>query len=343
MFRYDEEDPQLLILYTGSVHPVPADYREFGERWIARLTSGTRFGIIVVDEPHEHTPEEEATHREQEAEITKLINDFRRDYRDQTSQVNIGYARVMPTEWMTLYFSEPGSWEQAQDHHNRYTQYTWGIPGAGFTDLESAKNWIREQANRDFTPVAPEPTEPVFVNQRVGLFYGSTTGITEYIAQQIEDAWHAAGMEAVEALNIGHVKDIALLVEFDALILGIPTWNIGQLQDDWEILLPQLDKLDFTGKKIAMFGIGDQYGYPDNFLDAVGILGSKFRERGAQLVGYWYDEHYEFSASTAFADGKFMGLGIDEENQSRLTHERIERWVAQIIGEFELQPSIASQ
>lgn len=171
------------------------------------------------------------------------------------------------------------------------------------------------------------------------MFYGSSTGVTEYIAGEIEDAWKAAGRDALEPINIGKVKDAAQMLAFDCLILGIPTWNIGQLQDDWDILFPQLDHLDFSGKKIALFGIGDQYGYPDNFLDAVGILGNKLLERGVQLVGYWYDEHYEFDESIAFVDGKFMGLGIDEISQSKLTGDRIGRWVAQIIQEFALQPT----
>jgi flavodoxin I len=130
-------------------------------------------------------------------------------------------------------------------------------------------------------------------------------------------------------------------VAFDHLILGIPTWNIGQLQDDWDILFPQLDALDFSGKKVALFGVGDQYGYPDNFLDAVGILGNKLIERGAELCGRWYDSNYEFAESIAFVDGKFMGLGIDEDHQANLTDGRISQWVRQLVEEFALQPKTA--
>jgi flavodoxin I len=338
MFRFDESDPQFLIIYSRVHHAVPDDYRELGKRWIAQLERGERFGIIMVSEPHDHDHDhDDEQHRQYEAEITRLTNDFRRDYRDRTVQINVGYARVIPPEWVSIYMPNPGDWERAIENNDRFAQYNWGIPGAGFTKLEDAKNWIREQFKRDPLQINSEAATAPSSKGRVGLFYGSSTGVTEYIAGEIEDTWKVARREPLETVNIGMVKDATQLLAFDCLILGIPTWNIGQLQDDWDILFPQLDHLDFSGKKIALFGIGDQYGYPDNFLDAVGILGSKLIERGAQLVGYWYDEHYEFDESLAFVDGKLMGLGIDEDNQSKFTGDRIERWVAQIIHEFALQ------
>ncbi len=172
----------------------------------------------------------------------------------------------------------------------------------------------------------------------IGLYYGSSSGITEYVADELAKMWQKAGYGTLTTINIGGIKDAGELVKHHRLILGIPTWNIGQLQDDWEILFPQLDSLDFTGITVAIFGVGDQYGYPDNFLDAMGILGKKLIERGAVLIGHWYDEHYEFSESLAFEDGKFMGLGIDDTNQPELDTERLSGWIAQIASEFEQKP-----
>jgi hypothetical protein len=40
-------------------------------------------------------------------------------------------------------------------------------------------------------------------------------------------------------------------------------------------------------------------------------------------------------------DGKFMGLGIDDTNQAKLSADRIDKWVAQIIAEFALEPAVA--
>lgn len=77
-------------------------------------------------------------------------------------------------------------------------------------------------------------------------------------------------------------------------------------------------------------GVGDAHGYPDNFLDAVGMLGATLRAQGAQLVGEWPTAGYDFTASKAVENGKFMGLAIDEVNQPEQTAARIAQWVAQI-------------
>ncbi|MBX3062150.1 MAG: flavodoxin [Anaerolineae bacterium] len=256
----------------------------------------------------------------------------------------------MPLAWNDLYFSEAGSWDRYVLVHERYTQYNWGIPGGLFFDLEQAKAWIRDQFNN--APVhsavkseadAAAETAANAAAKRVGLFYGSSSGVTEYIAEKVQAAWSAAGMQPITAVNIGTVKDLGLLLDYDYLLLGVPTWNIGQLQDDWDILFPQLDRLDFSGKHIAMFGIGDQQNYAENFLDALGILGNKLIERGATLVGYWNDGKYEFTASRGYVDGKFMGLGIDEEQQAALTAQRIQQWIAQVATEFKLEQVALSE
>lgn len=335
MFRYDNSDPQFLLVYTGDEHAVPDDYRSLTVQWAAALDRDTRFGVVIIYEPHEHHDDEDDD-RKHEAEISRITNDFRRDYRERTMQANLGFARVYSAEIMKYYEEHPEDWETGQEGMDRYAQYNWGIPGRAFTGLDEAKDWLRQQIGRVPT-VETETIVPAA--SRVGLFYGSSTGVTETIAENIRDVWAQKGMEPVEPINIGYVKDAGKLLAYDYLILGISTWNIGLLQDDWDILFPQLDSLDFSGKTVAIFGIGDQENYADNFLDAVGILGDKLIERGAKLVGYWMDEHFEFADSKGFVDGKFMGLGIDEVNQRQLSAQRIENWVTQIIGEFALQPS----
>ncbi len=343
MFRFDETDPRFLIIYTGADYAEPEDYRALNERWVARLEKGERFGVILVnvlgDDQHEHHDDEQ--HRLDEAEITRITNDFRRDYRERCAQSNFGYARVVPEAWLTTYYAnDAAAIQHAIEQIDRYAQYNWGIPGSGFLSVDEAKAWLLAQGVRFEQAVpAPETTANAASSGRVGLFYGSSSGITEYIADEVAAAWQQAGMQLLEPINIGSLKDLSALLDYPYLILGIPTWNIGQLQDDWDIMFPQLDALDFSGRKVAIFGVGDQYGYPDNFIDAVGILGEKLIERGAVLVGYWYDAHYEFAESRAFVGGKFMGLAIDDLNQSKLNDERIQGWIEQIIAEFALQPS----
>lgn len=126
------------------------------------------------------------------------------------------------------------------------------------------------------------------------------------------------------------------MLDYDNLIVGCPTWNVGKLQEDWEVAYSRLDDLDLTGKKIAVFGLGDQYDYPENFCDAIGILGRKFIDQGAELVGFTSTDGYEFSYSRGVEDGRFMGLALDEMNESERTPERLTDWVWQLVDEFDL-------
>lgn len=124
--------------------------------------------------------------------------------------------------------------------------------------------------------------------------------------------------------------------EYECLIIGCPTWDVGELQSDWDSFFPELDSMNFSGKLVAYFGTGDQMGYADNFQDAIGILEEKISLKGGKTVGYWSTDGYEFSESRALRNGKFVGLAIDEDNQSDLTDERVKAWVTQLKKEFAL-------
>jgi flavodoxin I len=117
------------------------------------------------------------------------------------------------------------------------------------------------------------------------------------------------------------------LDRYQYLLLGSSTWGIGELQDDWLAGIGKFDKVDWVGKKAALFGTGDQQGYPDSFVDAVGALYEKLADKGAEVVGFWPVDGYEYDASRAEKDGRFVGLVIDEDNQNDLTEERINAWI----------------
>jgi flavodoxin I len=168
---------------------------------------------------------------------------------------------------------------------------------------------------------------------KIGLFFGTTTGKTESVAETIQQEF--GGDDVITMYNIIDVE-ASDFDDYQCLIIGCPTWNIGELQSDWEGFFPELDDIDFSGKKVAYFGTGDQVGYADNFMDALGILEEKISEQGGTTVGYWSTDGYEFSESKAVKNGKFVGLAIDEDNQSELTDERIKTWVAQMKKEFEV-------
>lgn len=166
---------------------------------------------------------------------------------------------------------------------------------------------------------------------QIGLFFGSTTGKTESVAETIQKEF--GGEDVVTLHNIADVEDNEF-ADYQYLIIGCPTWDVGELQSDWEGYFTELDDIDFSGKKIAYFGTGDQRGYPDNFQDAIGILSDKITERGGTTVGYWSTDGYDFNESKALRNGKFLGLALDEDNQSDLTDKRIKAWVVELKKEF---------
>jgi flavodoxin I len=166
----------------------------------------------------------------------------------------------------------------------------------------------------------------------IGLFYGTQTGNTESAAEEIQKVF---GSELVDLHDMAKA-DASDFEGYDCLIIGCPTWNIGELQSDWEGFFPELDDMDFAGKKVAYFGCGDQIGYSDNFLDAIGILEEKITERGGKTVGFWSTDGYDFDESKAVRDGKFVGLALDDTNQSELTEQRLKKWVSLLKSEFGL-------
>ena len=138
-------------------------------------------------------------------------------------------------------------------------------------------------------------------------------------------------------VDLIEIEEASALAEYDCLIVACPTWNIGELQDDWAAVFDDLDDLDFSGKTVAYMGTGDQIGYADNFMDAMGQLEEKIASLGGKTVGYWSADGYDHEASLAIRDGnKFCGLALDDDNESEKTEDRIKTWVAQIKQEMSL-------
>ncbi len=166
---------------------------------------------------------------------------------------------------------------------------------------------------------------------KIGLFYGTTTGKTETVAEMIQA--ELGGNSVVKIHDIADVTD-SDFADYNYLVIGSPTWDIGELQSDWDGFFEELDSIDFSGKKVAYFGTGDQVGYSENFQDAMGTLEAKISSLGGQTIGYWSTDGYEHEASKADKGGKFVGLALDEDNQSDLTESRIQQWSSQLKSEF---------
>jgi flavodoxin I len=168
---------------------------------------------------------------------------------------------------------------------------------------------------------------------KIGLFYGSTTGKTESAAEIIQKEF--GGEDIVALHEISEVEDEDFN-QYEYIIIGCPTWDIGELQSDWQGYFEELDNVDFSGKKVAYFGTGDQIGYPENFQDAMGMLEEKISSLGGKTVGYWSSDGYDYESSRAERNSKFVGLALDEDNQSELTDSRIKQWVKQLKTEFSI-------
>lgn len=157
---------------------------------------------------------------------------------------------------------------------------------------------------------------------KIGLFYGSSSGKTRRVAEMISSQFEGE----VEIRDIAGAKPEDLLA-YDALILGASTEYEGDVQDDWDTFIFKHSPLDFGGRRVALFGLGDQKRYPDEFLDGLMALYRWVKDMNGQVVGDWPAKDFNFIKSQALRDGRLVGLGIDEDNQKNLTGARVAEWV----------------
>lgn len=169
-------------------------------------------------------------------------------------------------------------------------------------------------------------------NLRIAIVWGSTTGNTEYAAGLLKQAL-GDKVELCASVDDVSVEDMKA---FDVILIGASTWDIGELQYDWEDRLNQMGEEDWSKHYIGFFGCGDGVAYDDTFADAFGILWETLESTGAKLIGKCATEGYSFSDSRSLCDDrtKFLGLPLDEENQSNLTEGRVNAWAEQIVAEL---------
>lgn len=179
------------------------------------------------------------------------------------------------------------------------------------------------------------------MNANIGLFYGSNTDTTKQVAEMIKQDFAETAQIVVDLYDIGKTG-VEKMVDYENLIVGCPTLYIGQLQEDWAASLPEIRELDLHGKRVALYGMGDEIGYPNTFVDAIGILGEVFEEVGAELVGFTVVDDYQFEFSQGVEDGVFLGLALDEDNDPDMTPGRVSEWVAQLMLDFMLEPAMVA-
>ncbi|GAB1257691.1 flavodoxin FldA [Aurantivibrio plasticivorans] len=177
---------------------------------------------------------------------------------------------------------------------------------------------------------------------KIGLFFGTDTGKTRKVAKMIKKKFEDDELMA-KPINVNRAV-VEEFAEYEFLILGTPTLGEGLLpglsadceNESWEEFLPQIEDISFEGKTVAIYGLGDQIGYPDEFVDAMIEIYDFVQDRGGKVVGSWPTDGYEFEHSEAILEDKFVGLALDLDNQANLTEQRLDLWLSQIAPEFGL-------
>jgi flavodoxin I len=166
--------------------------------------------------------------------------------------------------------------------------------------------------------------------KKTAIFYSFNTKNSSKVAEKIKQSYGESDIDTINTEELTEDQFIA----YDNLILSVPTWFDGELPNYWDEFVPALEDLSLKGKKVAIFGLGDQKGYPENFGDAIGTMADLVENQGAKVVGSTSAKGYTFEKSKGLKNGKFVGLMIDVENQDNLTDERINNWVKEIKKSF---------
>ena len=167
---------------------------------------------------------------------------------------------------------------------------------------------------------------------RAAVIYISKGGTTRQTAVRIASAFPGEA----EVFTLPEFQMNQSVEEFDWLILGSPTYGLGELDFRWKKFLRELDYRILKKQKIqvALFVMGDARKHGKTFAGSLCDFHAAFEKSGVETRGKWPAEEYEFEHSRAVGDdGKFPGLVIDEINEAEKTESRISEWVSRLFQE----------
>ena len=172
---------------------------------------------------------------------------------------------------------------------------------------------------------------------KIGLFFGPLKGSVNRVAEKVKTA---VGEQNIDLISVNDATT-ADLEKYDLIIFGISTvgketWDSNYSNTDWSKFFPNISKVNFSGKTVAIFGLGDHITYASHFVNSMGFLAKELLTQGATIVGQVDPSGYEFDDSEAVIDGKFIGLPVDEDFEPELTDERVAQWVKSIKPSFGL-------
>ena len=109
--------------------------------------------------------------------------------------------------------------------------------------------------------------------EKTGLFFGPEKGAVHRAAEKIRDA---AGEDRIDLIPVAGAG-AADLEKYNKIIFGISTvgketWDQEFSNTDWSRFFPEISKIDYSKRTIAIFGLGDHVTYPGHFVNAMGML-----------------------------------------------------------------------
>ena len=169
----------------------------------------------------------------------------------------------------------------------------------------------------------------------LAIFFGPEGGSVNRVAKALASKLENHKPDLI-LINEATVADLA---RYDTIIFGISTigrdtWDQKFGNIDWSRFMPIVCSFDFTGKKVAVFGLGDHITYAYHFVNSMGVLSKEVIKNGGNLIGKVSAEGYDFQDSEALEGGLFLGLPIDEDFEPELTDSRLDAWVAQLNPEL---------
>jgi len=163
--------------------------------------------------------------------------------------------------------------------------------------------------------------------KKTALIYWPKQGNVENTAAKIAAHFDK---DTIDVFTISEVN-VSQLTNYDFLIFGGSTIGADNWEDThttkWYSFFEKLKGVSLKGKTAAIYGLGDQVLYPEHYVDGMAVIRNELVSAGAKIIGQWPVEGYEHTDSKSIEGDHFIGLALDDDHQSELSDERIEKWV----------------
>lgn len=153
---------------------------------------------------------------------------------------------------------------------------------------------------------------------------GSVNKAAEIVQQKIPNS----DITSLKLFDFNFFKQYDFFI-FGCSTVGADNWTEAYTGEQWVPFFKkaQDEGYNLIGKKAAIFGLGNAVLYPNHFIDHVEILYNALISLGAQIIGKWPVDEYDYFESSAEENGFFHGLALDHDNEPELTETRITNWV----------------